>query len=184
MIGMTKTIARAYAAEGILAFAVAPGFTVSEMTEEYLQGRGGAQIVADIPLGRVASTTEVAEVDPLARDRCARLLDRLDHRRERRELCSLAIALPRRWPPVDTLRTACRGASAQPAPVKDGLERSRAAALQASIAQHLSTSERAASSSILITGPHGHILIDGGTAEARDLDRRQYPSGSASNSPT
>lgn len=62
LIGMTKTIARAYAAEGILAFAVAPGFTVSEMTAEYLQGRGGAQIVADIPLGRVASTTEVAEV--------------------------------------------------------------------------------------------------------------------------
>ena len=62
MIGMTKTIARAYAADGVLAFAVAPGFTVSEMTEEYLQGRGGAAIVADIPLGRVASTTEVAEV--------------------------------------------------------------------------------------------------------------------------
>jgi 3-oxoacyl-[acyl-carrier protein] reductase len=62
MIGMTKTIARAYAAEGILAFAVAPGFTVSEMTEDYLQGRGGAQIIADIPLGRVASTAEVAEV--------------------------------------------------------------------------------------------------------------------------
>jgi NAD(P)-dependent dehydrogenase (short-subunit alcohol dehydrogenase family) len=62
LIGMTKTIARAYAAEGILAFAVAPGFTVSEMTEEYLQGRGGANIVADIPLGRVASTDEVAEV--------------------------------------------------------------------------------------------------------------------------
>jgi NAD(P)-dependent dehydrogenase (short-subunit alcohol dehydrogenase family) len=32
------------------------------MTEEYLQGRGGAQIIADIPLGRVASTDEVAEV--------------------------------------------------------------------------------------------------------------------------
>jgi NAD(P)-dependent dehydrogenase (short-subunit alcohol dehydrogenase family) len=32
------------------------------MTEEYLAGRGGAQIVADIPLGRVATTDEVAEV--------------------------------------------------------------------------------------------------------------------------
>src|SRR5689334_18175201 len=61
MVSMTRTIARGYAAEGILCFAVAPGFTVSEMTEEYLQGRGGAQIVADIPLGRVASTDEVAE---------------------------------------------------------------------------------------------------------------------------
>jgi NAD(P)-dependent dehydrogenase (short-subunit alcohol dehydrogenase family) len=62
MVGMTKTIARGYAAEGILCFAVAPGFTVSEMTDEYLQGRGGAQIIADIPLGRVATTDEVAEV--------------------------------------------------------------------------------------------------------------------------
>jgi NAD(P)-dependent dehydrogenase (short-subunit alcohol dehydrogenase family) len=62
MVAMTRTIARGYAGEGILCFAVAPGFTVSEMTAEYLQGRGGAQIVADIPLGRVASTDEVAEV--------------------------------------------------------------------------------------------------------------------------
>ena len=61
IVGLTKTIARAYAAENILAFAVAPGFTVSEMTDEYLQGRGGAAIVADIPLGRVTSTGEVAE---------------------------------------------------------------------------------------------------------------------------
>jgi NAD(P)-dependent dehydrogenase (short-subunit alcohol dehydrogenase family) len=62
MVAMTRTIARGYAADGILCFAVAPGFTASEMTEEYLQGRGGPQIVADIPLGRVASTDEVAEV--------------------------------------------------------------------------------------------------------------------------
>jgi NAD(P)-dependent dehydrogenase (short-subunit alcohol dehydrogenase family) len=61
MVGMTRTIARGYASEGILCFAVAPGFTVSEMTDDYLKGRGGAQIVADIPLGRVATTDEVAE---------------------------------------------------------------------------------------------------------------------------
>jgi NAD(P)-dependent dehydrogenase (short-subunit alcohol dehydrogenase family) len=61
LIGMTKTIARGYAAENILAFAVAPGFTVTDATEEYLQGRGGAQILADIPLGRVTSPAEVAE---------------------------------------------------------------------------------------------------------------------------
>jgi 3-oxoacyl-[acyl-carrier protein] reductase len=62
LIGMTRTIARGYAAEGILCFAVAPGFTVSEMTDEFLKGRGGAKIIADIPLGRVATTDEVAEV--------------------------------------------------------------------------------------------------------------------------
>ena len=62
MIGMTRTIARAYAAENILAFAVAPGFTVSEMTEDYLAGRGGERILAEIPLGRVACTAEIAEI--------------------------------------------------------------------------------------------------------------------------
>jgi len=62
MVGMIRTIARGYAGDGILCFGVAPGFTVSEMTAEYLEGRGGAKIVADIPLGRVASTDEVAEV--------------------------------------------------------------------------------------------------------------------------
>ncbi len=61
IVAMTKSIARGYAGEGILAFAVSPGFTVSEMTEEYLAGRGGEKIVADIPLGRVATTDEVAE---------------------------------------------------------------------------------------------------------------------------
>lgn len=62
IIGMSKSIARGYAAENILCFAVTPGFTVSEMTADYLHGRGGAAILADIPLGRVASTDEVAEV--------------------------------------------------------------------------------------------------------------------------
>jgi 3-oxoacyl-[acyl-carrier protein] reductase len=61
MVGMTKSIARGYAADGILAFAVCPGFTASEMIEDYMASRGGQQIVADIPLGRVASAQEVAE---------------------------------------------------------------------------------------------------------------------------
>ena len=62
LVSMTRTIARGYAADGILCFGVAPGFTVSEMTDEYLAGRGGAKIVAEIPLGRVSTTDEVAEV--------------------------------------------------------------------------------------------------------------------------
>ncbi|MBA3676757.1 MAG: SDR family oxidoreductase [Sphingosinicella sp.] len=61
MIGMTKTIARGYAGENILAFAVCPGFTMTGMAEDYLSSRGGSKILADIPLGRVASADEVAE---------------------------------------------------------------------------------------------------------------------------
>lgn len=61
MIGMTKTIARGYAGEGILAFAVCPGFTMTGMAEDYLASRGGDKLLADIPLGRVAAPEEVAE---------------------------------------------------------------------------------------------------------------------------
>ena len=61
MLGMTKTIARGYAKDNILAFAVCPGFTVTEMTAEYLASRGGEKILAEIPLGRVSTADEVAE---------------------------------------------------------------------------------------------------------------------------
>ena len=59
MVAMTKTIARAYAAESILAFAVCPGFVMTGMAEDYLASRGGDKLLADIPLGRVADPEEV-----------------------------------------------------------------------------------------------------------------------------
>lgn len=62
MVSMTKTIARAYAAEGIYAFAICPGFTMTGMAEDYLSSRGGEKLLADIPLGRVAMPEEVAEI--------------------------------------------------------------------------------------------------------------------------
>jgi NAD(P)-dependent dehydrogenase (short-subunit alcohol dehydrogenase family) len=62
MAAMTKTIARAYARDGILAFAICPGFTMTGMAEEYLASRGGDKLLADIPLGRVAMPEEVGEM--------------------------------------------------------------------------------------------------------------------------
>ena len=61
MVAMTRTIARAYAADGVLAFVVAPGFVMTGMAADYLGSWGGEQLLADIPLGRVASPAEVAE---------------------------------------------------------------------------------------------------------------------------
>jgi NAD(P)-dependent dehydrogenase (short-subunit alcohol dehydrogenase family) len=61
MVAMTKTIARAYASEGILAFTVCPGFTSTGMVDEYLASRGGPALLADIPLGRPAATDEIGE---------------------------------------------------------------------------------------------------------------------------
>ena len=60
MVAMTKTIARGYAKEGILAFAICPGFTMTGMADDYLASRGGDKLLADIPLGRVAEPDEVA----------------------------------------------------------------------------------------------------------------------------
>lgn len=62
MVAMTKSIARGYAGEGVLAYAVCPGFTMTGMAQDYLASRGGDKLLADIPLGRVAQAEEVGRV--------------------------------------------------------------------------------------------------------------------------
>jgi len=62
MVGMTKSIARGYAREEILAFAVCPGFVMTGMADDYLASRGGDKLLADIPLGRVAMPDEIAGI--------------------------------------------------------------------------------------------------------------------------
>ncbi len=62
MVAMHKTIARAYASEGILSFAITPGFTDTSMAGDYLDSRGGPGLLADIPLGRVAEPEEIADI--------------------------------------------------------------------------------------------------------------------------
>jgi NAD(P)-dependent dehydrogenase (short-subunit alcohol dehydrogenase family) len=61
MVAMTKSIARAYAGEGIYAYTVTPGFTVTGMVEDYLSSRGGVASLGDLPIGRPATAEEVAE---------------------------------------------------------------------------------------------------------------------------
>ena len=62
MIAMHKTIARGYAAQGITSFAITPGFTDTSMADDYLASRGGADLLRDIPLGRVATPEEIAQI--------------------------------------------------------------------------------------------------------------------------
>jgi NAD(P)-dependent dehydrogenase (short-subunit alcohol dehydrogenase family) len=66
MVAMTKTIARGYARENVLAFAICPGFTMTGMADDYLASRGGDKLLADIPLGKVADPGEIAEVAAFA----------------------------------------------------------------------------------------------------------------------
>lgn len=62
MVAMHKTIARAYSSQGILSFAVTPGFTDTSMADDYLESRGGDGLLTDIPLGRVATPQEIAKI--------------------------------------------------------------------------------------------------------------------------
>jgi NAD(P)-dependent dehydrogenase (short-subunit alcohol dehydrogenase family) len=62
MVALTKTIARGYAAQGILAFAICPGFTRTGMADAWLSGSNAATLRAEIPLGRIAEPEEIAEM--------------------------------------------------------------------------------------------------------------------------
>lgn len=62
MLALHKTIARGYAREGILSYAITPGFTDTDMAGDYLASRGGPGLLADIPLGRVATPEEIAAI--------------------------------------------------------------------------------------------------------------------------
>ena len=62
MLALHKTIARQYAGQSILSYAIAPGFTDTAMADDYLATRGGPGLLADIPLGRVAMPKEIADL--------------------------------------------------------------------------------------------------------------------------
>ncbi|MPY67788.1 SDR family oxidoreductase [Deinococcus sp. SDU3-2] len=59
VIALTRSIARGYAREGILAYAVAPGWVRTDMAEGYLREHA-ADIARDIPMGDVVPPEEVA----------------------------------------------------------------------------------------------------------------------------
>lgn len=62
MIAMTKTIARAFASDGVTAFVVAPGFVCTEIAEEFFAIHGEEPVVSEIPLGEVAEPEDVANM--------------------------------------------------------------------------------------------------------------------------
>lgn len=58
LVAMTKTIARGYAKDNVLAFAIAPGFTETDMAYVGLDDAGVDRIISEIPLGAMASPAE------------------------------------------------------------------------------------------------------------------------------
>ena len=58
LVALTKTIARGYAKDNILAFAIAPGFTETDMGYSGLDEADVQRILSEIPLGSMADPAE------------------------------------------------------------------------------------------------------------------------------
>lgn len=63
VVALTRTIARAWAADGVLAYGVAPGYVDTDMADAALTDPGArARATAEIPMGRLAPPEDVANV--------------------------------------------------------------------------------------------------------------------------
>ncbi|WP_426151213.1 SDR family NAD(P)-dependent oxidoreductase [Pseudomonas sp. DC3000-4b1] len=62
LVNLTKSIARSFGPDGVVAVAIAPGWVQTEMAEAFIATHGKQAAVADIPIGEMASPAEVAEL--------------------------------------------------------------------------------------------------------------------------
>ncbi len=62
IIGFTKSIAKELGSRNVRCNAIAPGFVETDMTSYLKEGEGAEKYKADIPLGRFASTEDIANV--------------------------------------------------------------------------------------------------------------------------
>lgn len=62
VIGLTRTIARGFAAQGVLAYAIAPGFVHTDRIEQVMQERGREYVTRDIPMGAPANPQDIANL--------------------------------------------------------------------------------------------------------------------------
>jgi 3-oxoacyl-[acyl-carrier protein] reductase len=59
---LSQSLAKALAPSGVLVFCIAPGWVDTEMAADFLRGPKGGEILAQHPLGRVATAGEIANV--------------------------------------------------------------------------------------------------------------------------
>ena len=62
IISLTRTIARGFAQDGILAYAIAPGFVRTDRIEQVMTQRGTDYVTRDIPMGSPAEPQDIANL--------------------------------------------------------------------------------------------------------------------------
>ena len=60
LVALTRSLARAYGKDGIVAFNVAPGFTRTEMAQDFIDQYGEDYAVSDIALTRLTEPKDIA----------------------------------------------------------------------------------------------------------------------------
>jgi NAD(P)-dependent dehydrogenase (short-subunit alcohol dehydrogenase family) len=63
LVALTRSLARGFGSEGIVAFAIAPGFTRTDMAQDFIDAYGEDHVIDDLALDRM---TEPEDVAPLA----------------------------------------------------------------------------------------------------------------------
>lgn len=62
LANLTKSIARSFGKDGVVAVAIAPGWVRTAMADAFIAAHGKDAAVADIPIGEIAEPAEVAEL--------------------------------------------------------------------------------------------------------------------------
>lgn len=60
LVALTKSIARAYGKQGVTAFGVAPGFTRTEMAQDFIDAYGEAYATSDLALNEMTQPVDIA----------------------------------------------------------------------------------------------------------------------------
>ncbi len=62
LLALTKGISRSYAHQGILAYALAPGWVRTEMADAFIAEHGEEAVCADLPMREITPPEEIAEM--------------------------------------------------------------------------------------------------------------------------
>ena len=62
VIGLTRTIAKGFAQDGVRAYAIAPGFVRTDRIEQVMAERGAEYVTRDIPMGAPAEPQDIANL--------------------------------------------------------------------------------------------------------------------------